>query len=317
MIPHIHIADYSYDLPDERIAKHPLPQRDTSKLLVWQEGKIVEKVFTDLPSLLPQGTLLVFNNTKVIPARLIFKKPSGATLEVFCLEPYEPIDYQLSLTAKVECSWRCLVGNLKRWKGETLQHSFTFENNQYTLSANRLKDENNEVVVKFSWNCPELNFAQVLEICGALPIPPYLNRKTEQSDYERYQTVYSKYKGSVAAPTAGLHFTSNVLNSLNNNGIKAAELTLHVGAGTFKPVKTNTIDEHEMHAEHFTVSLITLEELLNNANKIVAVGTTSVRTLESIYWIGYNLLKTGKLETHITQWIPYESSDGVPFSEAV
>ena len=317
MMPRLHIADYSYELPDERIAKYPLPQRDASKLLVYSNGKISESRFTDLPDLLPKGTLLVFNNTKVIPARLIFKRATGAEIEVFCLEPYEPSDYQLSLAAQAECAWRCMVGNLKRWKNDDLQRSFIFKGKQYCLSAVKLNEDNGEVAVKFSWDCPELNFAQVLEICGALPIPPYLHRNTEQSDYERYQTVYSKYKGSVAAPTAGLHFTSNILNSLILNDIKTTEVTLHVGAGTFKPVKTNTIDKHEMHPEHFSVSLEMLEELLANVSKIVAVGTTSVRTLESIYWLGYNLLKNNKLQNTIGQWLPYQNSDDVPLSTAV
>jgi S-adenosylmethionine:tRNA ribosyltransferase-isomerase len=317
MIPHLHIADYSYDLPDERIAKYPLAQRDASKLLVYKKGEISESVFTELPNLLPKGALLVFNNTKVIPARLIFKRSTGAEIEIFCLEPYEPKDYQLSLSAKDECCWTCIVGNLKRWKEERLQHFFTFKNTIYSLFVNKLKRINDEVVVKFSWSCPKLSFAEVIEICGALPIPPYLNRSTEQSDYERYQTIYSKYRGSVAAPTAGLHFSSSVLSRLKNRHVRTAEVTLHVGAGTFKPVKTNTIGEHEMHTEHFTVSLETLEQLLMNVGKIVAVGTTSVRTLESIYWLGYNLLKNSTLESAVSQWIPYQNSDDVPVSTAL
>ncbi len=317
MIPQLHIADYAYDLPEERIAKYPLAQRDASKLLVYKKGEISESVFTELPNLLPEGTLLVFNNTKVIPARLIFRRSTGAAIEIFCLEPYEPKDYQLSLGAKVECCWTCIVGNLKRWKEERLQHFFTFQGREYSLFANKLQVERGEVIVKFSWDCPELSFAEVIEICGALPIPPYLNRNTEQSDYERYQTVYSKYRGSVAAPTAGLHFSSRVLSALSDRHIKTAEVTLHVGAGTFKPVKTNTISEHEMHTEHFTVRLETLELLLRNVEKIVAVGTTSVRTLESIYYIGYNLLKNKELKTEMSQWIPYQKSDNVSVSTAV
>ncbi len=317
MIPHIHIADYSYTLPDERIAKYPLPQRDASKLLVYRKGEIFESKFTDLPELLPKGCLLVFNNTKVIPARLIFKRATGAEIEVFCLEPHEPTDYQISLTAKGECSWRCIVGNLKRWKEDTLQLPFTFQEKQYSLFANKLHDNNGEATVKFSWNCSELTFAEVIDICGALPIPPYLHRETEQSDYERYQTIYSKYQGSVAAPTAGLHFTPTVLGELKNKNIDVAEVTLHVGAGTFKPVKSDTINEHEMHTEHFTVSIKTLEKLLTNHNNIVAVGTTSARTLESIYWIGCNLLKSNILNTHTNQWTPYQNSDEIMFSTAV
>ncbi|MDR3366811.1 MAG: S-adenosylmethionine:tRNA ribosyltransferase-isomerase [Prevotellaceae bacterium] len=317
MIPQIHIADYSYALPDERIAKYPLPQRDASKLLVFRDSSISETVFARLPDLLPQGTLLVFNNTKVIRARIIFRRSTGAAVEVFCLEPCHPNSYMLSLAARVECSWVCAVGNLKRWKEESLLLPFMHNGNTYTLSAKKLSVMNGEAVVKFSWDNPELTFAEVLEISGVLPIPPYLHRPTENADYERYQTIYSKYKGSVAAPTAGLHFTPSVLNELKSKGINTAEVTLHVGAGTFKPVKASTIENHEMHAEHFEVSLEALMQLRQHLGKIVAVGTTSARCLESIYFIGLNLLDKNILQSNIGQWMPYENSGKIKSSTIV
>jgi S-adenosylmethionine:tRNA ribosyltransferase-isomerase len=308
MISEIHIADYSYDLPDDCIAKYPLPQRDASKLLVFDNGSISEAVFSRLPELLPKETLLVFNNTKVIRARIMFRRSTGAAIEIFCLEPYMPDSYALSLAAKMECSWVCTVGNLKRWKEESLSLPFTYNGNCYTLSAKKLSIVNGEVIVQFSWDNPDLTFAEALEISGVLPIPPYLHRPTENADYERYQTIYSKYEGSVAAPTAGLHFTQNVLNDLNNRGISTSEVTLHVGAGTFKPVKTSAIQDHEMHAERFEVSLETLIMLRQSLGKIVAVGTTSVRCLESIFWIGANLLKNNLFSNNVGQWTPYENS---------
>ncbi|MDR2814772.1 MAG: S-adenosylmethionine:tRNA ribosyltransferase-isomerase [Prevotellaceae bacterium] len=317
MIPQIHIADYSYTLPDERIAKYPLPRRDASKLLVFERSVISETAFTRLPELLPKETLLVFNNTKVIRARIMFRRNSGAAIEVFCLEPCAPDSYMLSLAAKAECSWVCTVGNLKRWKEESLLLPFTHNGSRYTLSAKKLSVANGVAVVRFSWDNPNLTFAEVLEISGVLPIPPYLHRATENADYERYQTVYSKREGSVAAPTAGLHFTPSVLNDLKNKGISTAEVTLHVGAGTFKPVKTTTIEEHEMHAEHFEVTLETLTQLRQHLGKIVAVGTTSARCLESIYFIGFNLLKKNEFQTNISQWAPYGSEDKIELSTIV
>ncbi|MDR0688097.1 MAG: S-adenosylmethionine:tRNA ribosyltransferase-isomerase [Prevotellaceae bacterium] len=317
MISQIHMAGYGYDLPDDRIAKYPLPQRDASKLLVFDHSGISEAVFFRLPELLPKGTLLVFNNSKVIRARIIFKRSTGATIEVFCLDPCMPNSYMLSLAAKNECSWVCAVGNLKRWREESLFLSFTHSGSCYTLSAKKVSEANGEVVVRFSWDNPKLTFAEVLEISGVLPIPPYLHRSTEDADYERYQTVYSKYEGSVAAPTAGLHFTQNVLNRLENRGIETSEITLHVGAGTFKPVKSNTIQEHEMHAEHFDVSLETLIKLRQSLGKIVAVGTTSVRCLESIFWIGLNLLRNNSIVSNVGQWIPYEDKVYLDAAEVV
>jgi S-adenosylmethionine:tRNA ribosyltransferase-isomerase len=317
MIPQIYIADYSYALPDERIAKYPLPCRDASKLLVFERNAISEATFARLPDLLPTGTLLVFNNTKVIRARIMFRRSAGATVEVFCLEPCMPGDYMLSLAAKMECSWVCTVGNLKRWKEDCLLLPFMHSGKCYTLSAQKVCVTNGEVIVRFSWDNPELTFAEILEISGVLPIPPYLHRPTENADYERYQTIYAAHEGSVAAPTAGLHFTPSVLNNLKNRGVSKGEVTLHVGAGTFRPVKASAIQDHEMHAEHFEVSLEALMQLRQRLGKVVAVGTTSLRCLESIYFIGLNLFTTKVLHTSVGQWAPYETSDEVPLSTII
>jgi S-adenosylmethionine:tRNA ribosyltransferase-isomerase len=317
MIPQIHIADYCYHLPDERIAKYPLPQRDASKLLVFDHNGISEAAFSRLPELLPKGTLLVFNNTKVIRARIMFRRSTGAAIEIFCLEPCSPSSYAQSLAAKRECSWICTVGNLKRWKEEDLHLPFTHNGSTYTLSAGKLSVKNGEVVVRFSWSAAELTFAEALEAVGVLPIPPYLHRPTENTDYERYQTVYSKHEGSVAAPTAGLHFTPSLLNDLKSKGIDTAEVTLHVGAGTFKPVKASVIQEHEMHAEHFEVSLETLMKLRQSYGKVVAVGTTSVRCLESLFWIGLNLKETNVQQFNVGQWAPYENKSNFDISNVV
>jgi S-adenosylmethionine:tRNA ribosyltransferase-isomerase len=317
MIPNIHIVDYRYDLPDERIAKYPLPQREGSKLLVCDRRGISEAVFARLPDLLPAKSLLVFNNTKVIRARMLFRRSTGAEVEIFCLEPYEPGDYQLSFAAKAECTWVCTVGNLKRWKEEALAQPFCYGGHEYTLVATKLHVDNGAVRVRFSWSNPTLAFADVLEVCGVLPIPPYLHRKTERVDYERYQTVYSKREGSVAAPTAGLHFTPDVLGRLPERGIDTAEVTLHVGAGTFKPVKADTIGGHEMHTECFEVGREALEKLLQSPENVIAVGTTSVRCIESIYWMGAHLLQCGTFSSHVGQWAPYEGEQPLPAHAAI
>ncbi|MDR1225426.1 MAG: S-adenosylmethionine:tRNA ribosyltransferase-isomerase [Prevotellaceae bacterium] len=305
MLPKIKIADYSYPLPDERIAKFPLAKRDSSKLLIYKDGDISEDVFSNLGQHISEGSLLVFNNTRVIRARLKFKRATGAEIEILCLEPYEPTDYTLSLGAKNGCTWRCIVGNLKRWKEVELSLSFIYNDKSYTLSAKKLAAHEGSVVVSFSWSCPDLSFVEVLEFCGAIPIPPYLNREPQDSDNEQYQTLYSKYNGSVAAPTAGLHFTPDVITSLSAKNIQTDEVTLHIGAGTFKPVRTETVGAHEMHAEHFSISLQTLKNIRNHLGKVVAVGTTTVRTLESVYYIGIKLLTTNLPDTHIGQWEPY------------
>lgn len=305
----IHIKDYNYSLPDERIAKFPLAQRDHSKLLLYKHGEVSEDVFYNIPNHLPEGALMVFNNTKVIQARLHFRKSTGALIEVFLLEPYVPTDYEQMFQTTGSCSWLCMIGNLKKWKGETLRRTFDVKGREVTLNAERREDVGKSYRVDFSWDDNTVSFAELLDSVGELPIPPYLNRETQESDKTTYQTVYSKIKGSVAAPTAGLHFTSDVLASLDNHGIDREEVTLHVGAGTFKPVKSEEIQDHEMHTEYICVHRQTLEKLINHNACAIAVGTTSVRTLESLYYMGVKLEKNLDIsedELHVCQWEPYE-----------
>ena len=315
----IQIKDYNYPLPDERIAKFPLSERDSSKLLVYKSGEVMEDTFRSLPQYLPKGALMVFNNTKVIRARLHFRKLStqqgvqGALIEVFLLEPASPIEYQENFIATSECSWYCLVGNSKKWKEGLLYGQFHIDGTAYTITAERVAPHGTSYEVRFRWE-GGFAFSEVLEALGELPIPPYLNRKTEESDLRTYQTVYSKIKGSVAAPTAGLHFTERVLADLDAHGIEREELTLHVGAGTFKPVKSEEIGDHEMLTEHIAVRLQTIQKLIAHDGKAIAVGTTSVRTLESLYYMGIRaqqLMQEGKdtgdaEELHVHQWMPYE-----------
>lgn len=314
---HIHISEFNYPLPDERIAKFPLPVRDQSKLLVYSHGQVSEDVFTSLPNYLPQGSLMVFNNTKVIQARLHFRKETGALIEVFCLEPIEPNDYALNFQQTGHAAWLCMIGNLKKWKEGILRREMTVKGQPVVLTAERGECRGTSHWVDFRWNNPAITFADILEFFGELPIPPYLNRETQESDKETYQTVYSKIKGSVAAPTAGLHFTPRVLDSLRQKGVDLAELTLHVGAGTFKPVKSEEIAGHEMHTEYISVSRSLLQQLIEHGGQAIAVGTTSVRTLESLYHIGVSLLAhpDGSDDAlHVSQWQPYESQPAVPVS---
>lgn len=308
---HIRINEFNYELPDERIAKFPLTERDSSKLLVYNKGEVGEDVFTSLPKYIPQGSLMVFNNTKVIQARLHFKKETGALIEVFCLEPAIPNDYALNFQSTGSCSWYCMIGNLKRWKEGALSRTFNVGGKDFTLTAVKKEEHGNGTShrVEFSWDDDSMTFADVLEVVGELPIPPYLNRETQESDKKTYQTVYSKIKGSVAAPTAGLHFTERVLESLDKAGIEREEVTLHVGAGTFKPVKSEEIQGHEMHSEYFSVSLRVIDKLIAHGGEATAVGTTSVRTLESLYYIGLKLEENMDLteeELHVEQWMPYD-----------
>lgn len=312
-VKHIRISEYDYPLPDERIAKFPLAKRDSSKLLVYDKGRISEKVFTDLPGLLPEGALMIFNNTKVIQARLHFRKESteqnqGALIEVFLLEPVTPSDYQLNFSSKGECSWYCLVGNLKRWKSGTLSREVCVAGRNVTLSVERGEPHGTGFLVHLEWDDESVSFSELLEAVGEIPIPPYLNRESQESDKATYQTVYSKVKGSVAAPTAGLHFTENVLADLDRRGVEREELTLHVGAGTFKPVKSEEMGGHEMHTEFIVVKRSTIEKLIAHDGKAIAVGTTSVRTLESLYYIGAYLQDhpdAPEEKLHVPQWIPY------------
>lgn len=311
----ISTADFAYELPDERIAKYPLARRDKSKLLLWKNQDISDHTFTELPDLLPAGSLLVFNNTKVIRARLLFRKATGANIEIFCLDPHEPADYQMAFQTTSSCIWKCMVGNQKKWKGEKLKLTIDIEGTEVELCALQTDPENDKSLIRFSWNKPEFEFSRIIEHAGILPIPPYLNRDTEQSDLDRYQTVYSKIKGSVAAPTAGLHFTDKVFEMLGTKGHELAELTLHVGAGTFQPVKSETISGHDMHSEFISVRRDFIENLISNSGKTIAVGTTSVRTLESLYWLGVQAIKTPELNLSglkVSQWEPYQERDTEP-----
>lgn len=314
----IEIAEYDYPLPDERIAKYPLAQRDSSKLLLYKGGAVSEDKFYNLPSYIPAGSLMVFNNTKVIQARLRFRKETGAQIEVFCLEPLLPSDYQQIFLQTEQCEWSCLVGNSARWKGGTLSQKFTVNGTEVLLTAERL--ESGAVNrVRFTWNSG-CSFAELLEVAGELPIPPYLNRKTEESDKHTYQTVYSKVKGSVAAPTAGLHFTPEVMQALVSNKVELAEVTLHVGAGTFKPVKSDAIGEHQMHEEYIDVSVSLLKKLIATGGTAIAVGTTSVRTLESLYFLGELVHDNPALpieNLHVAQWVPYEKEHTLSAVEAL
>ena len=355
---HIQIRDYDYPLPDERIAKFPLPERDSSKLLVYEGGRISETTFRSLPSLLPEGALMVFNNTRVIQARLYFRKESGALIEIFLLEPAEPAEYQENFARRGSCSWYCLVGNLKKWKEGPLTRQLTTDNGQLTITATRKGIHGTSQLIEFEWSTDNrqqttdngqelplqeargISFAEVIDAIGELPIPPYLNRKTQESDKTTYQTVYSKIKGSVAAPTAGLHFTKRVLAEIDVRGIEREEVTLHVGAGTFRPVKSEDIGGHDMHTEHIAVHRHTIERLLAHNGEAIAVGTTSVRTLESLYYMGvlaktlsnspsrrrnFSLTKStlplegedGRGSLHVPQWMPYEYDNALSTTEAL
>ena len=317
-IQEIAIAEYDYPLPDERIAKYPLAERDTSKLLLYKGGDIREEKFANLPSFIPQGALMVFNNTRVIQARLRFRKETGAQIEVFCLEPEQPADYQLMFQETKECIWQCLVGNSSRWKSGVLSQVIEIDGVQVTLSVERVSCAAVNLV-RFFWD-GGFTFAQLLEAAGELPIPPYLNRKTEENDKNTYQTVYSKVKGSVAAPTAGLHFTPAVLAALDAAGVQRGEVTLHVGAGTFKPVKSELIADHEMHEEYIEVQRGLLERIIAAGGAAVAVGTTSVRTLESLYFLGEKVSENPTIEESelcVGQWEPYNREHSLSTVEAL
>lgn len=312
-VKHIKIHDYNYPLPDERIAKFPLVERDHSKLLIYDKGEIKEDIFYNITNYLPQDALMIFNNTKVIQARMHFRKETGALIEVFLLEPYAPADYEQMFQTTSECSWLCLVGNLKKWKGQQLYRSIEVKGKSVCLKVDYEGEHHTSHLIKFSWDNPDVTFADILDSVGELPIPPYLNRETQESDKTTYQTVYSKIKGSVAAPTAGLHFTDKVLSAIDASGVDREEITLHVGAGTFKPVKSEEIGGHDMHSEFICVHRSTLEKIIQHGGKAIAVGTTSVRTLESLYYLGIKLSQNIDItETglHINQWEPY--ADNIP-----
>ena len=317
---HIQIKDYNYELPDGRIAKFPIAQRDHSKLLVYNKGNVSEDMFYNIANYLPKGSLMIFNNTRVIQARIHFRKETGALIEVFLLEPAQPADYEQMFQTTKRCSWLCMVGNLKKWKEGSLKRTFEINGFEVTLTAMRSHEQGTSQWVDFHWDDAKVTFADILEHAGELPIPPYLNRETQESDKITYQTVYSKIKGSVAAPTAGLHFTDDVLHSIDGHGIDREELTLHVGAGTFKPVKSEEIAGHDMHTEYISVRRETLEKLIKHDACAIAVGTTSVRTLESLYYIGARLGNNPNAteeELHIDQWEPYDTNPQLKPVEAL
>ena len=331
------IEEYNYPLPDERIAKYPLAERDQSKLLVYREGEVSEDKFYRVGEYVPTGSLLIYNNTRVIQARLEFHKEAGdeairligdkargARIEIFCLEPLEPHDYQLSLGSTEGCTWKCMIGNAKKWKSGALSQPVILPSGkEVRLWAEKGEQTGNTFSVRFSWEGASVSFAEILDAVGELPIPPYLNRKTEESDKTTYQTVYSRIKGSVAAPTAGLHFTDNVLNGLRERGVKTAEVTLHVGAGTFQPVKVADANQHTMHTEIIAVPKATIQTIIENLGHIVAVGTTSMRTLESLYFLGeqfYTRHMTqdiGHLTYSVSQFEPYEKDHALSTREAL
>lgn len=315
----IRIEEYNYPLPDERIAKYPLSQRDSSKLLIYDKGEVSHTQFSNIADLLPKGSLMIFNNTRVIQARLHFRKETGALIEVFLLEPYAPSDYELMFQTREECSWLCLIGNMKKWKEGALSRDINVNGMPIMLTAERLGTHGTSQIVKLTWDNENVCFADLIDAAGELPIPPYLNRNTEESDKTTYQTVYSKIKGSVAAPTAGLHFTPEVLKDIDSHGIEREELTLHVGAGTFRPVKSEVISDHDMHTEYVSVSRHTIERLLAHNGQAIAVGTTSVRTLESLYYIGLHIMggDTSDNAMHVKQWEPYEQRENTSATEAL
>lgn len=309
----INLADFSYLLPDDKIAQYPVNDRDMSNLLISRKNYISHTSFRNIDEYIPEDHLLVFNNTRVVRARILFQKETGASIEVFCIEPLLPADYERSFNSKGEVIWKCIVGNLKKWKRGKLTKTFSYQGRAYELVAEKLKSAEEAWEIRFVWNCPELTFMDLLDITGHIPLPPYINREDREEDSIRYQTIYARIEGSVAAPTAGLHFSDAVFEKLRKKGIKSSEVTLHVGAGTFQPIKSASITDHDMHCEHFIITKKTIENLLENSGRIIAVGTTSVRTLESLYWLGIKLTEEGcnngeKLS--IGQWEPYYPDPG-------
>lgn len=307
MIPEILIEDYNYSLPDERIAKYPLSERDASKLLIYKNGSPIEGRFRDISTHIPENSLMIFNDTKVVPARLHFQRESGAHIEIFCLEPVQPEEYVSMFAVTDRCRWKCIVGNVKRWKNDTLKLYNPLNDNaiiDMDLKADLVERCGETSIVEFSWS-NGTPFSKVLEVGGSVPIPPYLNRDTENIDLERYQTLYARYRGSVAAPTAGLHFTESVLDAIRAKNVVTDTVCLHVGAGTFLPVKSSNVSEHTMHREPFVVTLELLERLIAKQGSLVAVGTTSVRTLESLYYVGVKCIEIGE-PGDVGQWEPYE-----------
>jgi S-adenosylmethionine:tRNA ribosyltransferase-isomerase len=315
----ISLKEFTYPLSQERIAQFPLNERDMSKLLLYKKGNISEGIFKQLPEVLNPGTLLVYNDTKVIHARLKFHKLTGSTIEIFCLQPYEPVDYQQSFTRYEEVKWKCLVGNAKKWKDEILKLRIERDGKSFNLYAEKCDRDNDAFIIRFYWDPSHLSFSEIIELAGETPIPPYLNREAEPSDSSRYQTIYSRLEGSVAAPTAGLHFTEKVLNDLHKNKIQLTPLSLHVGAGTFTPVKSENAVDHRMHIETFTISKDAIENIRRHLGRITAVGTTSCRTLESLYWLGVKSMNTNITENHfhLSQWEAYDLPQKISVNEAI
>lgn len=306
MIPEIRIEEYNYHLPEERIARYPLPERDGSKLLIYKDADVSHTSFKNITELVPEESLMIFNDTKVVPARLHFQRETGAHIEIFCLEPVLPEEYVSMFAVTDCCRWRCIVGNVKRWKNDTLSLYNPKDDpsvSEVGLRADLIERDGETSIVEFSWKDGS-PFSRVLEVAGSVPIPPYLNRDTEDIDLERYQTLYARYRGSVAAPTAGLHFTEDVLDRLRKRNIDTETVCLHVGAGTFLPVKSSLVSEHNMHREPFVVSLELLQKLITRKGKVTAVGTTSVRTLESLYYVGVKCIEDG-MPSDVEQWEPY------------
>jgi S-adenosylmethionine:tRNA ribosyltransferase-isomerase len=312
----ISIKEYNYLLDNQRIAKYPLDNRDESKLLIYKQGNISEDKFLNISKYLPEKSRLFYNNTRVIHARLKFQKSTGAFIEIFCLSPVNPIEYQLSFSQTESCTWNCMVGNLKKWKSEILQLQVLIDDIELKLTAEKIETLDNSIIVRFCWN-RNFSFGKILDEIGRIPIPPYLNRESEKIDNERYQTIYSQFDGSVAAPTAGLHFTPGVFEKLHKRNISIYEITLHVGAGTFQPVKSEDARDHKMHKEFFSVSIETIKMLADNGNQVIAVGTTTLRTLESIYWLAVKSLKENRLVTELTQWEYKELKCSVPVKTAL
>ncbi|MBN2213864.1 MAG: S-adenosylmethionine:tRNA ribosyltransferase-isomerase [Bacteroidales bacterium] len=318
----ISIQDYHYQLPDSRIAKYPLPERDQSKLLIWSPHEAIRcDRFVNIGNHLPTGCLLVFNNTKVIYARIFFRKETGAEIEIFCLKPFNPADYSLIFQTRDNCNWECMVGNSRKWKGGLLQKELIINQEKVILSARKISALSEGIWnIQFAWDKRQITFAGIIESTGEVPIPPYLKRKAEESDKTSYQTVYSKINGSVAAPTAGLHFTAKVFDSLRSRHIQTTEITLHVGAGTFQQVKSAEVSDHRMHSEEIMVSVPVLRQLIQHAGNIVATGTTSVRALESIYWLGIKLIQgyfPRSRSPLIGQWESYRVSENISPSESL
>lgn len=315
MLKNVFIEDYTYDLPQEKIAIQPINKRDSSKMLVFKNERIVDSEFSKLASFTPSESVLVVNNSRVIEARIFFTKETGGRIEIFCLQPHKPIEMALSMTQKRVVQWQCLIGGASKWKqGQILKKQLVIDDQGVEFKAHYVVKEKDHFIIEFSWNSDN-SFAEVLHVAGTMPLPPYIKRNSEEIDKERYQTIFAEHEGSVAAPTAALHFTENVFTQLGKRNITKEQITLHVGAGTFKPVKTETIADHQMHAESFSISIKTLQSLINATN-IIAAGTTSLRTLESIYWIGIKIFK-GNIEFILNQWEPYETDTILSYKESL